>query len=74
MNAILLREIAKLSVEERRALIDDLWDSIEAEQALPPLSDAQAALLDARLKDSIDRPDEPTFTLQDIAARHGIKL
>lgn len=74
MNAILLREIGKLSVEERRALIDDLWDSIEAEQALPPLDPAQAALLDERLKDSIERPDEQTYTLQEIAARHGIKL
>ncbi len=74
MNAILLREIGKLSVEERRALIDDLWDSIEAEQALPPIDAAQAALLDERLKDSIERPDERTYTLQEIAARHGIKL
>lgn len=74
MNIVLLRDIAKLSVEERRALIADLWDSIEAEQALPPLTDAQAALLDARLKDSIERPDERTYTLQEIAARHGTEL
>lgn len=74
MNAILLREIAKLSVEECRALIDDLWDSIEAEHALPPLTQEQAALLDARLKDSIERPHEPTYTLEQIAARRGIKL
>jgi hypothetical protein len=65
MNAILLREIGKLGVEERRALIDDLQDSIEAEQVPPPL--------DARLKDSIERPHERTYTLWEIAARHGIE-
>jgi hypothetical protein len=31
-------------------------------------------MLDERLKDSIERPDERTYTLQEIAARHGIKL
>lgn len=36
MNVSTLREIGKLSTKERWVLIDDLWDSIEAEQALPP--------------------------------------
>ena len=31
MNATLMKELSKLSVEERRVFIDDLWDSIESE-------------------------------------------
>ncbi|HEX2884813.1 hypothetical protein [Vineibacter terrae] len=74
MNAKLLDEIAKLSIEERRALIDDLWDSIETEQALMPLSGDLAVLLDERHRDSIENPDQETYTLKEIAERHGIKL
>lgn len=50
MSAILQREIGKLSVSERRA------------QATPPLDAVRAALLDERLKDPIERPDERTYT------------
>ncbi|TWT04028.1 addiction module protein [Reyranella sp. CPCC 100927] len=71
---MLLHEIAKLSVEERRALIDDLWDSIETEQALPPLSDELAHLLDARYRESVENPDQKSYTLEEIAGRHGVKL
>ncbi len=74
MNALILQEIAKLSIEERRALIDDLWDSIETEQALPPLSEELAVLLDERYRDSIEKPDQKSYTLEQIARRHGIKL
>ncbi|ESQ87720.1 hypothetical protein ABAC460_18780 [Asticcacaulis sp. AC460] len=39
-------DIKRLSVEERLELIDDLWDSIEAERT--SLTAAQAAELDRR--------------------------
>lgn len=48
MNAILMKELSKLSVEERRALIDDLWDSIESELDALPVSDDVGKLLDRR--------------------------
>ncbi len=74
MNANIMQELAKLSIEERRALIEDLWDSIESEQALPPISDELARLLDERYRDSIENPDQKTETLKEIAARHRISL
>jgi putative addiction module component (TIGR02574 family) len=74
MNAAILQEIAKLSVEERRALIDALWDGIETEQALPPVSEELAQLLDERYHDLLANPDQKVDTLDDIAKRHGIKL
>jgi putative addiction module component (TIGR02574 family) len=74
MNATILQEIAKLTVEERRALIDALWDSIETEQALPPLSEELARLLDERYRDSLENLNQKAYTLEEIAGRHGIKL
>ena len=74
MNATIMQELAKLSIEERRALIEDLWDSIESEQALPPISDELAQLLDERYRDFVENPDQKTETLKEIAARHGISL
>jgi putative addiction module component (TIGR02574 family) len=38
-----------LPVEERIRLVEDLWDSIAADQQALPLSEAQRAELDARL-------------------------
>jgi putative addiction module component (TIGR02574 family) len=43
-----IRELLKLSVEERLELIGLLWDSIEAEQH-PSLTEAQKAELDRRI-------------------------
>jgi len=43
-----IRELLKLSVEERLQLIGELWDSIEAEE-LPPLSDAWKKEIERRL-------------------------
>lgn len=48
MNATLMKELSKLSVEERRALFDDLWDSIESELDALPVSDDVGKLLDQR--------------------------
>ena len=50
MNPIDL-DIAKLSVAERIQLAEDLWDSVSAETADLPLTEAQKAELDRRIAD-----------------------
>jgi putative addiction module component (TIGR02574 family) len=45
MNA----NLRKLSVEERIRLVEDLWDSIAADQGALPLTAEQRAELDRRL-------------------------
>lgn len=47
--------IEKLSVEERLALVEELWDSIAA---ATPLTDAQRAELDRRIADHEAHPDD----------------
>jgi putative addiction module component (TIGR02574 family) len=74
MNAMLMKELAKLSIEERRALIDDLWDSIDNELDTPPLSEEVGKLLDERAEALARDPDQKKFTLQEIAARNNVKL
>jgi putative addiction module component (TIGR02574 family) len=46
-KAALLNELMQLSVEDRLDLVQDLWDSIPAEN-FPPLSEEQMAELDRR--------------------------
>ncbi|MEJ1969639.1 MAG: addiction module protein [Rhizomicrobium sp.] len=43
-----IRDLLRLSVDERLQLIGELWDSIEAEQ-LPPLTEAWKDEIDRRL-------------------------
>lgn len=50
--------IDRLSVEERLALVEDLWDSIAEESAATSLTDAQRAELDRRLADYAANPDD----------------
>ncbi len=50
--------IDRLSVEERLALVEDLWDSIAEESAATPLTDAQRAELDRRLVDHEANPND----------------
>ena len=50
--------IDRLSVEERLALVEELWDSIAEDSAALPLSEAQRAELDRRLADHEARPDD----------------
>lgn len=50
--------IDRLSVEERLALVEDLWDSIAEENAAKSLTDAQRAELDRRLLDHEANPDD----------------
>jgi putative addiction module component (TIGR02574 family) len=49
----------KLNVEQRLALIDDIWESIDAEEsAAVQLSDAQREELRARLLEDDANPDD----------------
>ena len=47
---------AGLSVEEKLDLISDLWDSIEATAAVPPLSDVQTRELAHRRAEGLRDP------------------
>jgi putative addiction module component (TIGR02574 family) len=42
-------KLQDLPLEERLRLVEDLWDSIAAEEQKLPLTDAQRELLDERL-------------------------
>jgi putative addiction module component (TIGR02574 family) len=50
--------IDRLSVEERLALVEDLWDSIAGESAATSLTDVQRAELDRRLADHEANPND----------------
>lgn len=74
MNAMLMKELSKLSIEERRALIDDLWDSIDSELDAGPISEEIAKMLDKRADALARDPNQKKHTLQEIAARRNVKL
>ncbi|MFH0341750.1 MAG: addiction module protein [Chromatiales bacterium] len=48
--------IDRLGIEERLALVEELWDSIAADSASIPLTGAQRAELDRRLPDHEANP------------------
>ena len=73
MNVALMKELSKLSIDDRRALIDDLWDSIESELDAAPVTEEVGRLLDERAALARD-PKRKKFTLKQIAARHNVKL
>jgi putative addiction module component (TIGR02574 family) len=50
----------RLSVEDRIALAQALWDSVAQEAVEAPLPEAQRKELERRLADSIARPDAVT--------------
>ena len=52
--------IDRLSVEDRIALAQAIWDSVAEEVEGAPLSEAQRSELERRLADSIARPDAVT--------------
>jgi putative addiction module component (TIGR02574 family) len=69
-----MKELSKLTIEERRALIDDLWDSIESELDEAPVSDEVGQLLDDRAKALARDPNQKKYTLKEIAARLNARL
>jgi putative addiction module component (TIGR02574 family) len=52
--------IDRLSVEDRLALVQEIWDSLAQEAEQAPLSKAHREVLERRLADSISRPDAVT--------------
>jgi putative addiction module component (TIGR02574 family) len=48
----------ELKSEEKIRLVQDLWDDIADEAAQRPLTDAQRRLLDERLADEEQTPDD----------------
>lgn len=73
MNAALMKKLSKLSIDERRELIDDLWDSIESELDDTPISPEVGQLLEERAARARD-PKAKKYTLKEIAARHNVRL
>lgn len=57
MGNALLAEALDLSIAERIQLVEDIWDSIAATPARPPLTDAQRAELDRRLEAHGNNPE-----------------
>jgi putative addiction module component (TIGR02574 family) len=49
-------DLANLSIEEKLDLISELWDSIEASEAVPKLSEAQSAELARRRAEGLRDP------------------
>ena len=49
-------DLAGLTVEEKLALISELWDSIESAAAIPPLSDEQSRALARRRAEGLEDP------------------
>ncbi len=47
----------RLSLEDRLAVAEAIWDSVSREAAAAPLTTPQRAELERRLADSIARPD-----------------
>ena len=65
--------IDRLSVEERLALVEDLWDSIAGESAAMSLADVQRAELDRRLADHEANPND-VVAWEDVNASITIRL
>ncbi len=50
--------IDRLPIDERLSLVEDLWDSIAADSAAVPLTDAQRLELQKRIEEDDARPDD----------------
>lgn len=50
--------IDHLGIEERLALVEEIWDSIAADSAAVPLTQAQRAELDRRIAEHDANPDD----------------
>jgi putative addiction module component (TIGR02574 family) len=60
--------IDRLSVAERIALVQEIWDSIAAEDAAPDLTDAQRRELDRRIAE-LDADPNNVLTWEEIKSR-----
>lgn len=60
-------DLRKLPLEERIRLVEDLWDSIAADQNALPLTEQQREELDHRL-DAYERDGNPGRPAEDIVA------
>jgi putative addiction module component (TIGR02574 family) len=63
MNA----NLRKLPLDERIRLVEDLWDSIAADQGLLPLTPEQRSELDRRL-DAYESDRDPGRPAEDVVA------
>lgn len=52
------REVDKLTLSEKLALVEDIWDSIAADNAQLPLPEWQKRELDRRYKEYLENPTE----------------
>ena len=52
--------IDRLPIEERLALVEEIWDSIAAESAAVPLTEAQRVELQKRIEEDDAHPDDVT--------------
>lgn len=69
----LVREVEKLSAEQRLAPIDAPWDGLEGqERDFPELSADQRRILDGRIEEFERNPDLPRKTLAEILAKHDL--
>ena len=50
--------IERLGIEERLALVEELWDSIAADSSAVPLTEAQRTELDRRIAEHQANPDD----------------
>jgi putative addiction module component (TIGR02574 family) len=50
--------IDRLGIEDRLALVEEIWDSIAADSPAVPLTDAQRAELDRRIADHEANPGD----------------
>jgi len=50
--------IDRLPIDERLALVEDLWDSIAADSAALPLTEAQRLELQRRIEEDDAHPDD----------------
>ncbi len=74
MNQTLEFEIGKLSVAEKIALVEDVWDGIaRASHSVLPLTDAQRIELERRVV-QYERTPEVGKTLDDILSKHNLAV
>ena len=52
--------IDRLPIEERLALVEEIWDSIATDSAAVPLTEAQRAELQKRIEEDDAHPDDVT--------------